>query len=395
MNNLPSAYRGYETGFLTFGVAIVRQTYSVITSTLNRFVDLTTDYTRQRIFSTDSTRQRLLQETIQSVNTTSPLPETAHTITSGATNLEVTQTVTQVVTNLLPIPGPTNPTGSQLMNTVTLDQLGIPINAPVVSTFPIPLPIVTPSSIPEVIGKFATLNTLIPSILPLLTPAAAVSAVKGALFLLPPLLYALYKSEEENLYNINTTIDATPQQKTLEIGFGREGDGHLSIAFTVKAGHPFRDLKIKNPDLIEDAIPEVFLAQSSIERFNPIGDFLSSMLSKIIHVPGLNLFILRRQKYHAECNITINDPMLQDGPIRSFIKLSENEKFKITQQNPASPKKYDYTLPAESSNFVNFETCSVKITDPISPAEEHRTQKIPLPFSNDGSYYLQVTQRMA
>ncbi|HEV8052176.1 MAG TPA: hypothetical protein VGP47_06760 [Parachlamydiaceae bacterium] len=207
--------------------------------------------------------------------------------------------------------------------------------------------------------------------------------------LIPPLLYAIYKSEERILQNINVNILATPIPKRYSVGFGNKDGEEMSIDFEVVAGRFYQEEIIESNDGFAYTI------------FQP-----KSFLS---YFPLLSRFEWKRKIHETECNVFIDDPgnvSLQNGPITVYYPLSENEGFNLIYRDPTTSialtsefqnlRKHDYHCNAEDSGYSSFNVASTQIIEPLGKDEKERTQISLLPFDDDpdkaDEYYLKVTQ---
>lgn len=212
---------------------------------------------------------------------------------------------------------------------------------------------------------------------------SAVTKIKGLWPLIPPFLYALINSKEIHLQNINVEITATTKKKIYQIEFGKFNGEGVSLAIEVVAGRPIQFLHDKNlAGRIDNFINPIFPTTSIFSR------------------------IWKRQEWHTECIIKVNDPgnyLLKNKQVMQFFPLSDNEGFKIIQKDPTIIKnpfgpdytEYDYYEDAENSEYSSFSHMTVKLEEPMAPWENKRTDLFPLPFGDENKpqdYYLEITQ---
>lgn len=247
-----------------------------------------------------------------------------------------------------------------------------------------------PNDNPVQIGDFAQklLNNnqqdnAISPFLPLVSIVKKLS--EGAFKIIPFFLWALYTSKEELLQNVNVMIKATKNSKVYQIGLGVKNDREVSIAFEVIAGQPIRFLHDKD-------------ASTSTEMPDPIFTPLSSIKAKVLG--PIKHLIWKREEPWTNGNISVEDvgnPLLKNGPLRAFFKTSEREGFYILHFDPTvtpdPAEASDFVISGEHSHWSSHKAVTVKVTDPISPNEEHRRQEIFLPFDEkQKDRYLCISQ---
>lgn len=256
--------------------------------------------------------------------------------------------------------------------------------APITPLFPpaqpIPVPISEPI-IPPVLQSGTAQQAA--TAIPLGTLTTTMTNVSKRIFgFIPFFLAALYSSKEDVLQNINIGITATDQPKVYTIGFGQYNGDCLNLSFEVRAGEPIRFLQEKAAArYIEKIAPPIFKSQTWISK-----------------IPGLNIFEWKRQIYHTEAIITVDDPhnpLLGNGPKSVYVPLSENEGFRVIHRDPNLVKNLkldtsasDYVVDADDT-FASLSTVSVQVTAPKSRRKS--TQVIPLPFDNS-NHFVSITQ---
>lgn len=170
---------------------------------------------------------------------------------------------------------------------------------------------------------------------------------------LPAVAMFLYSSKEKHLRNVNVTIKANAQNKSYRISL-KKNDTERSINFKVLAGKPIHFQEELGADRRSDTLPSpIFQTQSEY------------------YLGPLNNFIWRRNEFHTDCNITINDtanPILKDGPKVYLIPLSEREAIRVVHQDPRISKLATAAdiLPSLEDDWATKQALEVDISDKSS-----------------------------
>lgn len=210
---------------------------------------------------------------------------------------------------------------------------------------------------------------------PLLLQPPLEKIPKNPFLLIPPFLLALYKSEEKILQNINVHLSSLPWSKVYQIGFGKKNGDEVSIAFETKIGAPIRFLNEKpTAEIANDSLPLIFNSKSWMQYF-----------------PIFNSFVWKREKRETDCNIFIDDPgnpLLQNGPVKTYIPISSLEGFHVIHRDPKKADQEDYSKTqnkneivriADIFNYAGTNTMTVKINN-MDSTTKSRTEFFPLPF---------------
>lgn len=196
-------------------------------------------------------------------------------------------------------------------------------------------------------------------------------------------LIALYKSKQENLQVVNVLIKTSNHPKIFKIGMGVKDDIEVSISFEVEKGHPIRFLHARDAEMTTTMSDPIF---------NPGISMPMKLAGPLKH------FAPNRKEFHTTCNICIEDignPELKNGPKYAYVQISEREGFYILHFDPTANQDIsdskDFATDSVDTEWASLETISITVSDPISPREEHRTQLIPLSFT-DTNGYLRIEQ---